>query len=146
MRGVIVPPSKLIVFSPPRGGFLYGGFIIKGGRLCALRGTARYVRGRPAPSSSPSAPGDLGMGAPPPIHLHPERQQACMRGLLPVCVCVCVCACAWAPANGMTHLDWAVLYLGMRACYIRLRSGWGSDGNVYNALRGLNDFWKPSGA
>ena len=25
----------------------------------------------------------------------------------------------------------------MRACYIRLRSGWGSDGNVYNVLRGL---------
>ena len=24
----------------------------------------------------------------------------------------------------------------VRACYIRLRSGWGSDDNVYNALRG----------
>ena len=59
------------------------------------------------------------------------------------CACVCVCACAWAPAHGMTHLDWAVLYLGMRACYIRLRSGWGSDGNVYIVLRGLRDFWKP---
>ena len=45
----------------------------------------------------------------------------------------------------MTHLDWAVLYLGMRACYIRLRSGWGSDGNVYIVLRGLTDFWKPGG-
>ena len=30
---------------------------------------------------------------------------------------------------------------GMRACYIRLRSGWGSDGNVYNVLRGLRYFW-----
>ena len=45
----------------------------------------------------------------------------------------------------MTHVDWAVLYLGMRACYIRLRSGRGSDGNVYIALRGLRDFWKPGG-
>ena len=26
------------------------------------------------------------------------------------------------------------------------RTGWGSDGNVYNVLRGLRDFWKPSGA
>ena len=60
-----------------------------------------------------------------------------------MCGCVCVCACAWAPADGMTHLDWAVLYLGMRACYIPLRSGWGSDGNVYIVLRGLNNFWKP---
>ena len=42
-----------------------------------------------------------------------------------------------APADGMTHLDWAVLYSGMRACYIRLRSGWGSDGDVYDVLRGL---------
>ena len=41
---------------------------------------------------------------------------------------------AWAPAVGMTHLG--VLYFGRRACYICLRSGWGSDGNVYNALRG----------
>ena len=46
-----------------------------------------------------------------------------------------VCACAWALADGMTHLDWAVLYLGMRACYIRLRSGWGSDGKVYRVAR-----------
>ena len=37
----------------------------------------------------------------------------------------------------MTHLHWAVLYPGMWTCYIRLRSGWGSDGNVYNVLRGL---------
>ena len=34
----------------------------------------------------------------------------------------------------------------MPACYTRLRSGWGSDGKVYNVLRGLRDFWKPSGA
>ena len=27
-----------------------------------------------------------------------------------------------------------------------LRSGAGSDGNVYNVLRGLSDFWRPSGA
>lgn len=39
----------------------------------------------------------------------------------------------------MTHLDWAVLYSSVRACYIRLRSGWGWDGNVYNVLRGLRD-------
>ena len=39
-----------------------------------------------------------------------------------------------SPAVGMTHLG--VLFPGMRACYIHLRSGWGSDGNVYNALRG----------
>ena len=56
------------------------------------------------------------------------------------CASVCACASAWAPADGMTHLDWAVLYSGMRACYIRLRSGWGSDGYVYNVLRGLNNF------
>ena len=72
------------------------------------------------------------------------RVRACVR--VCVCararvrVCVCACACAWAPADGMTHLDWAVLYLGMRACYIRLRSGRGSDGNLYNVLRGLRDF------
>ena len=53
------------------------------------------------------------------------------------CACACVCACAWAPAVGMTHLDWAVFYSGTLACYIRLRSGWVSDGNVYNVLRGL---------
>ena len=47
------------------------------------------------------------------------------------------CVCAWAPANGMTNLDWAVLYSGMRACYIRVRSGWGSDGNVHNVLHGF---------
>ena len=37
---------------------------------------------------------------------------------------------------------------GLWACVrtVRLRSGWGSDGNVYNVLRGLRDFWKPSGA
>ena len=46
----------------------------------------------------------------------------------------------------MTHLDRAVFYPGMRACYIPLRPDWGSDGNVYNVLRGLKDFWKPSGA
>ena len=42
---------------------------------------------------------------------------------------------------------WIAILLcsGMRACYICLRSGWGSDGNVYNVLRGLRDFWKPSG-
>ena len=35
MRGEIVPPSKLIVKkkSPPRGGFLFGVVLIKGGRL-----------------------------------------------------------------------------------------------------------------
>ena len=72
------------------------------------------------------------------------RAHACVR----VCVCVCagacaracVRACAGAPADGMTHLDWAVLYSGVRACYIRLRSGWGSDGKVYNVLRGLDGF------
>ena len=46
----------------------------------------------------------------------------------------------------MTLLDWAVLYLGVRARYIRLRSGWGSDGNAYTVLRGLRNFWKPSGS
>ena len=53
-----------------------------------------------------------------------------------MCACVCAWACvrAWAPAVGMTHSG--ALYSGMRACYICLRSGWGSDGNVYNALRG----------
>ena len=60
------------------------------------------------------------------------RLCACARAC--ACVRACVCAWAWAPAVGMTHLG--VLYPGMRACYIRLRSGWGSDGNVYNALRG----------
>ena len=35
MRGVIVPPSKFIVYTyvfvpPPKGGLLLGGFIIKG--------------------------------------------------------------------------------------------------------------------
>ena len=35
MRGVIVPPSKLIVTRKlfPKGGFLLGGFLIKVGRL-----------------------------------------------------------------------------------------------------------------
>ena len=79
------------------------------------------------------------------------------------CACVCVCACAWAPADGMTHLDCAVLYSGMWACHIRVRSGWGStrargrviyvcgvsrsaDGKVHNVVHGLRDVWKPSGA
>ena len=31
-------------------------------------------------------------------------------------------------------------YSCQRACYICLRSGWGSDGNVYNVLPGLRDF------
>ena len=40
-----------------------------------------------------------------------------------------------------------LLYSCVRACYIYiyiyiyLRSGWGSDGNVYNVVRGLRDFW-----
>ena len=29
---------------------------------------------------------------------------------------------------------------------VRLRSGCGSVGNVYNVFRGLRDFWGPSGA
>ena len=74
------------------------------------------------------------------------RARACACVCVCVCACVCACACASAPADGMTHLDWAVLYSGMQACYIRLRSGWGSDGNLYNVLRGLRDFWKPRGA
>ena len=82
------------------------------------------------------------------------RMRACARSCsrAGVCECACACAracacaCAFAPAVGMTHLDCAVLFSGVRACYICLRSGWGSDGNVYNALRGLRDFWKPSGA
>ena len=79
------------------------------------------------------------------------RVRACVRTRVRACVCVCVCVCvgacvcvcafAWAPADGMTHLDWAVLYLGTPACYIGLRSGWGSDGNVYIVLRGLRNFW-----
>ena len=64
--------------------------------------------------------------------------RACACVCVGACACVCVCACAWAPADGMTHLDWAVLYLGMQACYIRLRSGWGSDGKVYIVLRLLS--------
>ena len=70
--------------------------------------------------------------------LNVRKQWALMEPRAPVRVCAgvraCACAWAWAPAVGMTHLG--VLYSGMRACYIRLRSGWGSDGNVYNALRG----------
>ena len=68
-----------------------------------------------------------------------------------VCVCVGACACVRVPVCvGDGRRDdppryKAVLYLGMRACYIRLRSGWGSDGNVYIALRGLRELWKPSG-
>ena len=80
-------------------------------------------------------------------------RDACACVLVRVCVYVrarvharvCACAFAWAPADGITHLDWAVLYSSMRACFIRLRSGWGSDGNIYNVLRGLKHFWKPSG-
>ena len=40
MRGVIVPPYKLIVnnnYPPKGGGFLLGGFLIKGGRLYYTR-------------------------------------------------------------------------------------------------------------
>ena len=46
---------------------------------------------------------------------------------------------------GMIHPGWAVLYSCQRACYMCLRSGCGSDGNVYNVWRGLRDFWKPAG-
>ena len=64
------------------------------------------------------------------------RVRAPVRVCARACACVraCVCAWAWAPAVGMTHPG--VLYPGMRVCYTRLWSGWGSDGNVYNALRG----------
>ena len=46
----------------------------------------------------------------------------------------------------MHAIHLGVLYSGMRACCICLRSGWGSDGNVYNVLRSLRDSWKASGA
>ena len=54
--------------------------------------------------------------------------------------CTCACACAWAPAIGMIHVGRAVPWSCQRACHICLRSGKGSDGNVYNALRGLGSF------
>ena len=39
-----------------------------------------------------------------------------------------------------------LIYPCTRACYVCLRLGWGSDGNVYNVLRGLRYVWRPSGA
>ena len=64
----------------------------------------------------------------------PVRVWGCACVCVRACVRACACACARALAVGVTYLG--VLYPGMRACHIRLRSGWGSDGNVYNALRG----------
>ena len=42
-----------------------------------------------------------------------------------------------APAVGVFHLDWALLYPVTWVCHRCLRSGWASAGNVYNPLLGL---------
>ena len=52
------------------------------------------------------------------------------------CVCVCVCAFRW---DDPPNWGW-VTYSGRRACRICLRSGRGSDGNVYDALLRLEVF------
>ena len=88
-------------------------------------------------------------------HLAESLRKFFTQGLACCCVCSLRSRCdvlllcerprrvgARAPADGMTRLDWAVLYLGMRACYIPLRSGWGSDGKIYGVLRGLLRFVK----
>ena len=63
------------------------------------------------------------------------RVCACSR----VFACACPCASACAPAGlrcVRVCLGWAVLYSGVQACYIRLRSGWGSDSDLCNMSRG----------
>ena len=85
------------------------------------------------------------------------RVRACVRACAHVafarahahahaCACACPCACACAPAIGIIHPGWAVLSSCAWAFYICLRSGWGSDGKVYDVLRGLKNCWKPSEA
>ena len=73
-----------------------------------------------------------------------SRSRAC--ACAPARACAFPCASACVPAVGAIRLGWTVLYSGMWARYICLRSGCGSDGCVYKAFRGLKNFWKPSGA
>jgi hypothetical protein len=70
------------------------------------------------------------------------RAGACPRACVPACVCVCVCVCVCACAF---HWDvpsrWGrATYSCRRACHICLRSGRGSDGNVYDVLLRLERF------
>ena len=54
-----------------------------------------------------------------------------------VCLCVLAFAFACAPSVAMFPLGRAKLYSSVRARYVCLRSGRGSDVNVYNVRRGL---------
>ena len=56
------------------------------------------------------------------------------------CPCVLAFAFACAPSVAMFPLGRAMLYSCVRARYMCLRSGRGSDVNVYNVRRGLRGF------
>ena len=64
----------------------------------------------------------------------------CVRVFSGACACVCACAFVCAGALAVERIPPAApCYSCLRACYICLRSGCGSDGNVYNMLRGLRE-------
>ena len=60
-----------------------------------------------------------------------------LRARVRACPCVLAFAFACAPSVAMFPLGRAMLYSCVRARYMCLRSGRGSDVNVYNVRRGL---------
>ena len=56
----------------------------------------------------------------------------CMYVCMYICVHICMYVCMYI---------YIYIYIHMFT-YMCLRSGWGSDGNVCNVLRGLRDFWR----
>ena len=89
----------------------------------------------------------------------PSRARACLCACVRVCACVCVCwgacacacvcvcgcgcvcacVCARVPRRDDPLRLRRALLLHASALYM-FRSGWGSDGNVYNVWRGLSGF------
>ena len=63
-----------------------------------------------------------------------------VRVLVRACLRVLAFAFAGAPSVAMLPLGRAKLYSSVRARYMCLRSGRGSDVNVYNVRRGLRGF------
>jgi len=68
------------------------------------------------------------------------RVRVCLWAWVRACLCVLAFAFAGAPSVAMLPLGRAKLYSSVRARYMCLRSGRGSDVNVYNVRRGLRGF------
>ena len=68
------------------------------------------------------------------------RVRVCLWAWVRACLCVLAFAFACAPSVAMFPLGRAKLYSSVRARYMCLRSGRGSDVNVYNVRRGLRGF------